>query len=269
MPLHHIGGFAILVRGAVYRIAVELQSFDVESFGAAVSEHRATIVSLVPTMLSRLLDHGAPLEGLRCALLGGGPLPPALLERALGAGVPVAPTYGLTECASQVATMPPGEVRERPGSAGPPILTTELRIDDDGVICVRGPSVAPGEVGEDGWLHTRDIGRLDEEGYLYVLGRVDDTIVTGGKNVAPAEVEQALLDHPGVADVAVHGRDDPEWQEAVVATVVLADGSDVGEEELRRFCRERLAPHKVPKSVSFVRELPRNSQGKLERDKLG
>ena len=178
-------------------------------------------------MLARLLDAGAPLERLRCALIGGGPLPPALLERALDAGVPVAPTYGLTECASQVATMSPGEARERPGSAGPPILTTELRIDDDGVICVRGPSVAPGEVGEDGWLHTSDLGRLDEEGYLYVLGRADDTIVTGGKNVAPAEVEQALLEHPAVADAAVHGREDPEWQEAVVATVVLVDAAEV------------------------------------------
>ena len=268
MPLHHVGGFAILVRGALYRIAIELEPFDADAVAAAVAERRATIVSLVPTMLARLLDAGAPLERLRCALIGGGPLPQALLERALDAGIPVAPTYGLTECASQVATMPPGEAAERPGSAGPPILTTELRIGEDGVICVRGPSVAPGEVGEDGWLHTRDVGRLDEEGYLYVLGRVDDTIVTGGKNVAPAEVEQALLEHPAVADAAVHGREDPEWQEAVVATVVLADASDVTEDDLREFCRTRLAPHKIPKAVSFTRELPRNAQGKLQRDRL-
>jgi O-succinylbenzoic acid--CoA ligase len=265
MPLHHIGGFAILVRGAVYRIAVELAPFDTDVVAEAVAERRATIVSLVPTMLSRLLDAGAPLERVRCALVGGGPLPRDLLERALEANVPVAPTYGLTECASQVATMPPGEARQRPGSAGPPILTTELRIDATGAICVRGPSVAPGEVGEEGWLRTSDLGRLDEEGYLYVLGRADDTIVTGGKNVAPAEVEQALLEHPAVTDAAVHGRDDPEWQQAVVATVVLVPGSDVTEDDLRRFCRERIAPHKVPKSVSFVPELPRNEQGKLAR----
>jgi O-succinylbenzoic acid--CoA ligase len=268
MPLHHVGGFAILVRGALYRIAVELEPFDADAVAAAVAEHHTTIVSLVPTMLTRLLDAGAPLERLRCALLGGGPLPHAMLERALDAGVPVAPTYGLTECASQVATMSPGEARERPGSAGPPILTTELRIGDDGVICVRGPSLAPGEAGDDGWFHTRDLGRLDEEGYLYVLGRADDTIVTGGKNVAPAEVEQALLEHPAVADAAVHGREDPEWQEAVVATVVLADATEVTEDDLREFCRERLAPHKIPKAVTFTRELPRNAQGKLERDKL-
>jgi O-succinylbenzoic acid--CoA ligase len=265
LPLHHIGGYAIVVRGALYRIAVEVQPFDVEAVSAAVAEQRATIVSLVPTMLSRLLDAGAPLQNLRCALLGGGPLPQPLLERALDAGVPVAPTYGLTECASQVATMTPGEARERPGSAGPPILTTELRIDDDGLICVRGPSVAPGEVGEDGWLRTRDLGRLDEEGYLYVLGRADEMILTGGENVAPAEVEQALLEHPGVADAVVTARADPEWQQAVVATVVLAGGADVGEEQLLRYCRERLAPHKVPKSVTFADELQRNAQGKLRR----
>ncbi len=131
------------------------------------------------------------------------------------------------------------------------------------MICVRGPSVAPGEADEDGWLHTSDLGRLDEEGYLYVLGRADDTIVTGGENVAPAEVEQALLEHPAVADAAVHGREDPEWQEAVVATVVLAGGGrGRARTTCASFCRERLAPHKVPKAIVFARELPRNAAGK-------
>jgi O-succinylbenzoic acid--CoA ligase len=268
LPLHHIGGFAILVRGAVYRIAVELEPFDAERVGAAIADERASIASLVPTMLSRLLDAGAPLDRLRCALIGGGPMSEALLKRALDAGVPVAPTYGLTESASQVATMPPGEARERPGSAGPAILTTEIRIDDEGLICVRGPSVAPGEADEEGWLRTRDLGRLDEEGYLYVLGRADETIVTGGKNVAPEEVEQVLLEHPALADAAVHAREDPDWQQAVVAVVVLAAGERVSEGDLRGFCRERLAPHKVPKAITFAAELPRNAQGKLQRDQL-
>ena len=182
--------------------------------------------------------------------------------------MPVAPTYGLTEAASQVATMPPGEARERPGSAGPPILSTEVRIDDDGRICVRGPSVAPGEAGEDGWLVTGDLGRIDEDGYLYVLGRADDVIVTGGENVSPAEVEQVLLEHPAVADAAVHGREDPEWQHAVVAT-----------RRARRRRRQRRArtscapsaasgsrPTRCRRRFGFVRELPRNAQGKLQRD---
>ena len=140
-----------------------------------------------------------------------------------------------------------------------------MRIDDEGLICVRGPSVAPDEAGPDGWLQTRDLGRLDEEGYLYVLGRADDVIVTGGKKVAPDEVEQVLLAHPDVADAAVYPRADPEWQQAVVAAVVPADGMRLDEAELRAFCRERLAPHKVPKEFTPVAKVPRNSQGKVLR----
>jgi len=269
MPLHHIGGLSIVLRSALYRIPMVLEPFDPQGVGAAIERHGVSIVSLVPTMLARLLDAGAPVERLRCAVIGGGPMPQALIDRALEAGVPVVPTYGLTEAASQVATMPAAEVRERPGSSGPPILNTEVRIDEQGRICVRGPTIAPGYAGEDGWLVTGDLGRVDEDGYLFVTGRSDDVIVTGGENVSPGEVEQVLLDHPAVADVGVHGRDDPEWQQAVVAQVVLSAGNGASEEDLRDFCRARLAPHKVPKAITFVSELPRNSQGKLERNKLG
>jgi O-succinylbenzoic acid--CoA ligase len=269
MPLHHIGGLSIVLRCALYRIPIVLEPFDEERLGVVFHEHSVTIASLVPTMLARLLDAGVEVGRLRCALIGGGPAPVALVERALDAGLPVSPTYGLTETASQVATMPPGEARARPGSSGPPILATEVRIDEQDRICVRGETIAPGAVGPDGWLVTGDLGRLDDEGYLYVLGRADDVIVTGGKNVSPDEVEQALLEHPAVADAAVHGREDPEWQHAVVASVVLVGGVDVTEDDLRAFCRDHLAPHKVPKAIEFVDELPRNAQGKLLRDKLG
>jgi acyl-CoA synthetase (AMP-forming)/AMP-acid ligase II len=165
--------------------------------------------------------------------------------------------------------MSPGEAPSKPGSVGPPILTTELRIDDDGVICVRGPSVAPGVADQDGWLRTNDVGRLDEDGYLYVLGRADEVIVTGGENVSPEEVEAVLLSHPGVADAGVSAIEDPEWQQAVVARVVIGNGAEVTEGELREFCRERLAGFKVPKAIEFVDELPRNEQGKLLRREIG
>ena len=220
-------------------------------------------------MLSRLLDAEVDVGALRCLLLGGGPAPQALIDRALEAGAPVTPTYGLTEAASQVATMSPGEVRSKPGSVGPPILTTEVRIADDGVICVRGPSVAPKVAGEEGWLRTNDVGRLDDDGYLYVLGRADEVILSGGENVSPEEVEDVLLEHPAVSDAGVAATDDPEWQQAVVARVVLGDGREVSEAELRDFCRERLAGFKVPKAIKFVTELPRNAQGKLLRRELG
>jgi O-succinylbenzoic acid--CoA ligase len=136
----------------------------------------------------------------------------------------------------------------------------------DGEILVRGPMVARGAVSEDGWLHTGDLGRLDADGMLHVEGRMKELIVTGGENVAPLEVEQALLAHPAVADAGVAGRPDPEWGEAIVAFVVLREPA--GAAELLAWCRERLAPHKVPKSVHPVAELPRGATGKLLRERL-
>jgi o-succinylbenzoate---CoA ligase len=269
LPLHHVGGLAIVMRSALYRTGMLLERFEPKLIGERLSAHPVTTISLVPTMLNRLLDAEADVGALRCLLLGGGPAPQALIDRALEAGAPVTPTYGLTEAASQVATMSPGEVRRKPGSVGPPILTTELRIADDGVICVRGPSVAPGLVGEEGWLRTNDVGRLDDDGYLYVLGRADEVIVSGGENVSPEEVEDVLLEHPAVSDAGVSSTEDPEWQQAVVARVVLGDGNEATEAELRDFCRERLTGFKVPKAIKFVTELPRNAQGKLLRRELG
>ena len=135
-------------------------------------------------------------------------------------------------------------------------------------ILVRGATVAPAEAGPDGWLRTGDRGRLDEDGHLYVLGRADDVIVSGGENVAPEEVERVLIAHPAVADAAVTGKDDADWQQAVVATVVLRNGADASERELRDFCRARLAPFQVPKEVRFTNALPRDVQGKLRRQEL-
>jgi acyl-CoA synthetase (AMP-forming)/AMP-acid ligase II len=136
----------------------------------------------------------------------------------------------------------------------------EVRIGSDGEILVRGPMVSRGALSEDGWLHTGDRGRLDDGGFLHVEGRIKDTIVTGGENVAAAEVEQALVSHPAVADAAVVGRPDPEWGERVTAFVV-ANG--VGDEELVAWCRERLAGYKVPRAIVRVDELPRTASGKL------
>jgi O-succinylbenzoic acid--CoA ligase len=267
LPLHHVGGLSIVLRSALYGTAIVLTPFDPERIHALVGGDQATLASLVGTMLGRLLDAGAELDRTRCVLLGGGPVPSELIERALDAGVPLAPTYGLTEAASQVTTLPPGQARRKPGSAGTPILPTEVRIEQ-GTILVRGPTVAQGEVAEDGWLWTGDLGWIDDEGHLHVYGRGDELIVTGGENVSPEEVEQTLCAHPAVADAGVRGKADPEWQRAVVAAVVLHDGVRISESELRSFCRERLAGFKVPKEIVFVDRLPRNAQGKLVRGEL-
>jgi O-succinylbenzoic acid--CoA ligase len=220
------------------------------------ASRRITLVSLVPTMLARLLDGGLERPPtLRWALLGGGAIAPTLLERAAAAGVPVAPTYGMTEACSQIATF------------GWPLPGVEVRLAGDEVI-VRGPIVSAGAVSADGWLHTGDLGRFDDRSRLRITGRKADTIVSGGENVAPAEVEAVLLEHPAVADAAVHARADVEWGEAVVATVVAADGVAVSEDELRTFCAQRLARFKVPKAIEFAHRLPRTESGKLLRREL-
>ena len=264
MPLAHVGGLSIQLRSAIYGTTVLLHSrFDVDAVLAALSDPAipVTLVSLVPTMLARLLDAGLrEPPALRWALLGGGPIAPALLDRARAAGVPVAASYGMTEACSQIAT------------AGFPLFGFEVRIAGDGEVLVRGPAVARGSLAGDGWLHTGDLGSLDDRGRLSIEGRKSDTIVSGGENVAPVEVEATLLEHPAVADAAVLGRPDPEWGETVVAKVVLRSGAALaGEgasEELRRHCAARLAAFKVPKAVELVDGLPRSTTGKLLRREL-
>ncbi len=260
MPLTHVGGLSIPIRSAIYATTAVLHGrFDTEAVLSELMapDRRITLVSLVPTMLARLLDAGLRKPpALRWALLGGGPIAPALLERALAAGVPVAPTYGMTEACSQIATF------------GWPLAGVDVRVADDDEVLVRGPIVSAGAVSGDGWLHTGDLGRFDERNRLEIIGRKSDTIVSGGENVAPAEVEAVLLEHPAVADAAVHARLDPEWGEAVVATVVLRNGLSVAPEELRAHCAARLASFKVPKAVEFAEGLPRTPSGKLLRRQL-
>ena len=150
-------------------------------------------------------------------------MPEDALAEAIGRGATVVQTYGLTEAASQVTTLEPGQAQRKLGSAGRPLLTTHLRIQD-GEILVQGPTVAPGVADEDGWLHTGDLGRIDDEGFLYVEDRLTDVIISGGENVLPSEVEEVLLRHPAVAEAAVVGRADAEWQEAVIASSSCATG---------------------------------------------
>ncbi|HEX3690940.1 MAG TPA: AMP-binding protein [Solirubrobacteraceae bacterium] len=260
MPLAHVGGLSIQIRSAVYGTTVLLhERYDTERVLNALMDprQRVTLISLVPTMLARLLDAGLQQPPtLRRVLLGGGPIAPALLARAREARVNVSPSYGMTEACSQIAT------------DGVPLLGTELEIAPDGEILVRGRTVAAGALGPDGWLHTGDLGAFDDGGRLVIAGRKADTIVSGGENVAPAEVESVLLEHPGVVDAAVFGRADPEWGEAVVAQVVLADGTEIGAEALRIHCAERLAAFKVPKRFEPVSGVPRGVTGKLLRREL-
>ncbi len=219
LPLYHVGGLAVLFRACLYGTAVVLQSgFDPAEVDRALQEQRISLVSLVPTMLKRLLDGRERVQwpALRLALLGGAAPSEEVLARAARLGLPVAATYGLTECASQVATQAPERATMKAGCAGRPLLFTSVEIrtkdgrlatvDEPGEIVIAGPTVMAGYYGDDeatgaalkyGRLHTGDIGQLDADGELWVLGRRTDLIVTGGENVYPAEVERVLREHTG------------------------------------------------------------------------
>ena len=211
-----------------------------------------TLASMVPTQLARLLDRPPKL---RAVLLGGAPADRTLLTRARDAGWPVAPTYGLTQACSAVTI---GEIGDTETS-GRAIPGVGVSIAADGEILVDGATV-------NGLLRTGDLGRLDDRGRLIVVGRKTDTIVSGGENVAPAEVEAVLLEHPAVAEAGVFARPHPEWGEAVTARVVLRH--DATEQELRDWAGERLARFKVPKAIEIADRLPRTTSGKLLRREL-
>jgi O-succinylbenzoic acid--CoA ligase len=255
LPVFHVGGLSIFTRSAIYGTTVVAEpGFDAGRVKALLEAGEVTLASFVPTMLARLRDAGLErAPGLRTILLGGGPIPDGLLSWALDSGLPVRPTYGMTETTSQVATAEVGERLARP------LPGAEIRIGDDGEILVRGPMVA----GE-GWLHTGDRGRLTEDGLLEVEGRMDDVIVTGGENVAAREVEEAVRSHPAVTDAAVLGIDDPEWGRAIWAFVT----GDATEEDVIEHCRGLLPGFKVPKGILVLSELPRTASGKVERAPL-
>jgi len=252
MPLFHVGGLSILTRSAINQTEALIHNgFDVDKVKQALAEDRITLVSLVATQLSRLLDAGATAPHLRAALIGGGPVPASLIADASEAGIPVIPTYGMTETCSQVWT-------------GKPLPGAEIANGPDRELLIRGPMVAPKAISDDGWLHTGDRGHIDEQGNLTVEGRIADTIVTGGENVAAAEVEEALLSHPAIKDAAVVGRPDPEWGQVVHAFVVVVGDTTTLDAHLR----ERLAGFKRPKQIQHIEQIPRNAAGKILRGRL-
>ena len=299
LPLHHTGGISPILRLPIYGTTVVLRDgFDAGDAADDLEAYDATAVSLVPTMLRRMLDRrGTLAESLRVVLLGGASAPTELIERCRDYSVPVFPTYGMTETASQIATARPAEAFETPESVGSPLFLTDVRIVDDagdplpagepGEIVVDGATVTPGyydtptateaAFGTFG-LHTGDVGVLDESGSLTLLNRLDDLIVTGGENVDPGAVATVLADHPDVSEAAVVGVPDTEWGERVSALVVpgpgvLRPGSDpepeadrcLNREDVLGFARDRLAAYKVPKAINFAESVPRTVSGTVDR----
>ncbi|MFW6435018.1 MAG: class I adenylate-forming enzyme family protein [Halovenus sp.] len=289
LPMYHMGGLAPAIRSVLYGTELLVQpEFDASRTAQVLESHGVTGVSLVPTQLTRLLDEDVDPGRLRTVLLGGAPAPGRLLDRARDAGLPVYPTYGLTETASQVTTALPAETAEYPNTVGQPLFGTTVRIVEEGQlldpgergeIVVDGPTVSPGYLDESNtaaafsvWgLHTGDIGYRDEDGRLWVLGRRDETIITGGELVSPTDVAESLQDAPGVTYAAVLGLDDPEWGErvgAVVATGEEAVDAASVREEVIEYCRKTLAVYKVPKTIAVAEAIPRTHSGTVDRDRL-
>lgn len=297
VPPYHIAAISAALTGTFAgRRSVLLESFDATEWVATARREQITHAMVVPTMLSRILDEVASVGGipsLRHLSYGGGPMPAVVVERALRLlpEVGFVNAYGLTETSSTISVLGPddhraalagtdADIRARLGSVGRPLPTIEVSIRDEcgtevdtgevGEIWVRGEQVSGEYVGVpdrtvDGWFPTRDEGRLDADGYLFINGRLDDVIVRGGENLSPGEIEAVLATHPAVEHAAVVGIPDDEWGERVVAAVVVESGSVVTESELKEHVRARLRSTKTPDRIEIVDELPFNETGKLLR----
>jgi o-succinylbenzoate---CoA ligase len=276
LPVAHVGGLSVVTRCLLARRTVVMagDAAPLQLMGILHRE-RITLVSLVPTLLGRLLDLAPPRNlppQLRAILVGGAAASPALLERAAARRWPVLTTYGLTEACSQVTAQRYGTVNRGQLGAGRPLPGTEIRIDDEGQILVRGDTLMSGYFTpyglespflEGDWFPTGDYGRIDEDGNLHVVGRRTDRIVTGGENVDPLEVEQALERVPGVRQACVFGASDAEWGDVVCAALVADPQLDLG--ALRDTLEPTLAPFKRPRRLALLDALPMGEAGKVDR----
>jgi acyl-CoA synthetase (AMP-forming)/AMP-acid ligase II len=297
VPPYHIAGVSsVLSTTYAGRRVVHLEQFEPELWVKTVRAESVTHAMVVPTMLGRILDvveaDGGGLSSLQALSYGGGPMPSAVIERAMRLlpQVGFVNAYGLTETSSTIALLAPDDhraafasddpaVRARLGSVGQPLPSVELSIrgplgeelppGERGEIWVRGEQVSGEYLGkgglDDGWFNTRDAGHLDDGGYLFVHGRLDDVIVRGGENLSPGEIESALLEVDGVLEAAVVGIPDTEWGEKVVAAIVVAEGADVSEDALKEHVRAKLRSTKTPEHIEVRGELPHNEMGKLLR----
>lgn len=293
-PLFHIAGLNVTIgmtwkRGG--RVVVQ-RRFDPAAFLRTIADERVNTLLGVPAMFLAVMRHpdfeAADLSSLRLMLCGGAPVPPQVVTTFEGRGVNTIPAYGLTECAPIVAVLAPADSLTKPGSCGKPPIGLDLKLMADGVeqtgaeaegeIWARGANITRGywnnpaatalAIDDAGWFRTGDVGRRDAEGFIYVVDRIKDVVITGGENVYPAEVEHVLLDHPGVAEVAVIGVADEVWGEAVTAVVVPAGETAPTVDELRALAEGRIARFKMPREVRVIDALPRNAQGKVLKTEL-
>jgi len=294
-PMYHVGGLDLPGIGTLHAggSLVLMRRFDAAELLTTVGRERPTNVWLAPSMMNAVLQRPelgtTDLSSLRFIVGGGEKMPEPLISRIATAfpGVWFADAYGLTETVSGDTFNDAEHMISKAGSVGRPVVHLEVRILDEddqpvpagqlGEVALRGPKVFSGywrdddataRVLKDGWFRTGDIGRLDEDGYLYIEDRKKDMIVSGGENIASPEVERVLYEHPDVIEAAVIGIAHERWGEVPMAYVVLRDGSTTDAEALTVFCRERLARFKAPAAIQFLRELPRTASGKVLKREL-
>ncbi len=287
VPMFHMSGLSIIMRNVIYGMPIFIQKqFAPKQVNEAIINNGVTIVSVVTAMLTKMLEE---LEGeypasFRCMLLGGGPAPVPLLEKCQKRNIPVFQTYGMTETAAQIVTLSSDYMLTKIGSAGKPLMHAQLKIEKSGVtlpaneigeIVVKGASVTSGylnrkkdtaETIQDGWLYTGDLGYVDEDGFLFVVDRRSDLIISGGENVYPAEIEEVLLSHPAITEAGVTGITDEQWGQVPIAFCVCKE--KVTKHDILNHCQARLARFKLPKHIHFVDALPRNAANKLLRREL-
>ncbi|RSK28277.1 o-succinylbenzoate--CoA ligase [Bacillus sp. HMF5848] len=290
VPLFHISGLSIVNRSVIYGIPMILMDkFDPVLANTYIMQKQATIMSVVSTMLKLMLEHlneESYPNTFRCMLLGGGPAPKPLLDACIEKAIPVIQTYGMTETASQVTTLSPQYMFSKLGSAGKPLFPNQIKILSEGKeqephnigeIVVKGPNVTCGYWQRDDatlrafideWLYTGDLGYKDEDGFLYVVDRRSDLIISGGENIYPAEIEAALLSIAGVAEAGVTGMNDTEWGKVPYAFVVMKPGCTFNEYDIRTNLQQQLAKYKMPNRIFCVKQLPRNASNKLMRHEL-
>ncbi|MDO5681262.1 MAG: long-chain-fatty-acid--CoA ligase [Propionibacteriaceae bacterium] len=292
-PLFHIGGLNAFVLRTLIRggTVVVRRTFDPVEALSDLQLHKVTTLFGVPAMFDALTKapgfEEADLSSLVSAIVAGAPVPPPLIRRYAKRGVMIQQAWGLTETSPFATYLPAEETVARAGSAGVPMPHTKLKLVDPattdevtkpgvrGELCVKGPNVTGGywenpaanaaAFDDEGWFHTGDIGYLDHDGYVYVVDRIKDMIITGGENVYPAEVEHAIIGCPGVVEVAVVGAEDPKWGETVVAVVVPEPGREPTLESVREYAEKSIARYKLPRQLVVVQAMARNASGKLDK----
>ena len=295
LPLFHTAGINLHALPTLFaggRVLL-LDGFDAEAIVGLIEAGRLDALFAVPTVYQSLLEHprfaAAPLARVRHWGCGGAPLPDCVVERCRALGIRLCNGMGMTETGPTAFLLDPADAWDRIGSVGKPQLLCSVRIVDSsgrdvaagevGDLLFAGPGVTPGywrneeatraAFTEDGWLRSGDLARRDADGFYYVAGRRKEMFISGGENVYPAEVENVLSAHPAVVDAAVLAEPDPRWGEVGRAFVQLACGHRPDDAELSAFCRQRLAPYKVPRRFDFVDDFPRTSAGKIQKHLLG